>query len=424
MRTHSPFSALLAYSSPCAHSLKAGALLAWPMTVSLSLAQAPARLICQTLGSWRACHRGPVPGAQPRGSSTRMCAPSGVGSVRPRPRWDKVEAVGALLPQARAALPRSPVLSGLARPPRPAQVPGALRAGPASTPSIKLQPCTGALLPQKPEDSPASPLGTRVPSGGPGPGGDTSAKRPTGGAPGLMLGPPEHRSASVLCPCPPLHAAPSPPVRPWGSVRSQLGTLFPVPGRGPYENRTAPPSAAPLAQTRSLCSGLLPPRQSARPPPGVQLGLVVGLLHMPIGFRGYKRKPQSVQDNQIRETPLARATWRALLIHVPALPAGTSEPLRSRPSTRWPWFVSPWQVTQLLHQEPQRGDGRKGGGSSGRGAAGAGGGGRGGGSRRGPGGHSEGQEQKAKAGAAARGGDRAHARWLSPAPGHSEALIP
>lgn len=49
-----------------------------------------------------------------------MCAPSGVERICPRPRWDEVEAVGALLPQARAALPRSPVVSGVARPPRPA----------------------------------------------------------------------------------------------------------------------------------------------------------------------------------------------------------------------------------------------------------------------------------------------------------------
>lgn len=61
MRTHSPCSALLAYPSPSAHSLKAGALLAWPVSVSLSLAQAPARLICQTLGSWRTGRRGPRP---------------------------------------------------------------------------------------------------------------------------------------------------------------------------------------------------------------------------------------------------------------------------------------------------------------------------------------------------------------------------
>ncbi|XP_065793167.1 collagen alpha-1(I) chain-like [Muntiacus reevesi] len=82
------------------------------------------------------------------------------------PRWDEVEAVGALLPEARAALPRSP-----------------LRGGPASTPSLRLQPWTGSLFPQKPADSPVSPLGTRGPSGSPGPGSDTFAKHPTGGAP-------------------------------------------------------------------------------------------------------------------------------------------------------------------------------------------------------------------------------------------------
>ncbi|XP_070313192.1 collagen, type I, alpha 1a-like [Odocoileus virginianus] len=225
---------------------------------------------------------------------------------------------------------------------------------------------------------------------------------------------------------------------------SSVGTWPPGLWRGPYENRTAPPSAAPLAQTRSLCSGLLPPHQSARPPPGVQLGLVVGLLHMPIGFRGYKRKPQSVQDKvQIHETPLGTLSG-SQGGHSPELGGQGAERCRSNPSSifssressassesrthrashlpppactielaqhahkppRGHWGARPpaaRKVTQLLHQEPQRGDWRKGGGSSGRGAAGAGGGGWGGGSRRGPGGHGEEREQKAKAGAGGSG---------------------
>ncbi|XP_043733219.1 collagen alpha-1(I) chain-like [Cervus elaphus] len=40
----------------------------------------------------------------------------------------------------------------------------------------------------------------------------------------------------------------------------------------------------------------------------------------------------------------ARASWRALLIHVPALPVGTSEPLRSRPSTAGPGLCHPGRV--------------------------------------------------------------------------------
>lgn len=133
-------SALLAYPSPSAHSLEAGAL---------SLTHAPARLICQTLGSWRT--KAPAPRAQPRGSSPGMCARSGAESVRPRPRWE-VEAVGALLTHATATLP----------------APGGLRAGPASTPSVRLQPWTGSLLPQKPADSPGPRLVLVCPAAAPG----------------------------------------------------------------------------------------------------------------------------------------------------------------------------------------------------------------------------------------------------------------
>lgn len=55
-----------------------------------------------------------APRAPSRGGSTGMCVPSRAERICPRPRWDEVEAVGALLPQARAALPRSPVVSGVA----------------------------------------------------------------------------------------------------------------------------------------------------------------------------------------------------------------------------------------------------------------------------------------------------------------------
>lgn len=101
--------------------------------------------------------------------------------------------------------------------------------------------------------------------------------------------------------------------------------------------------APPLAQTRSLCSGLLPPPVGPAPP-GVQLGLVVGLLHMPTGFRGYKRMPQSVQDEvQIRETP-----W------VGQHPRNESEGLSAPPSHPHLFLtrvlvVSPKHVWSLSH---------------------------------------------------------------------------
>lgn len=58
--------------------------------------------------------------------------------------------MGALLPQARAALPRSPVVSGVAG---------------LHTHSIRLQPWTGSLFPQA-SGLNRVPLGTRMPSRG------------------------------------------------------------------------------------------------------------------------------------------------------------------------------------------------------------------------------------------------------------------
>ena len=79
----------------------------------------PTCLTSQTLRSWRTCQSGLSPQARLE-AAPQGCAPSAAERVCPRPQWDEVEAVGALLPQARATLPRSPVVSGAARPPRPA----------------------------------------------------------------------------------------------------------------------------------------------------------------------------------------------------------------------------------------------------------------------------------------------------------------
>lgn len=88
-----------------------------------------------------------------------MCVPSRAERIcLLRPRWDKVEAVGALLPQARLPY-RSRWSLGW----------------PASTHSIRLQPWTGSLFPQKPADSTVSPLVLVCPAGHKQ--GDMSARR-------------------------------------------------------------------------------------------------------------------------------------------------------------------------------------------------------------------------------------------------------